>query len=126
MSTEQYQLVENSIGQMERCGSRFAENFSREMHLMTASPTLVPALDRIDPVQFMQLACDRYRAIEACEVYAGPNLLPDAEQFNLAANAMLSAMTKTLGPDLDPLTRRAWISALRLIAERVPIGAGAA
>lgn len=118
MSHSEYQLVDRSVGQMERCGSRFTENFAREIEEMTSSRVRADARPRIDPLEFMQLARDRYRAIEACEVAGGPSLMPDADQFNLAANAMLSAMTKTLGPDLNPGTREAWISALRLIAER--------
>jgi hemoglobin-like flavoprotein len=122
MSNREYQLVESSIGQMERCGRRFTENFAREIDQMSSlSPTLVPSQVQIDPLQFMHLARDRYRALEACEILAAPSLLPDAEQFNLAANAMLRAMTATLGPELDPGTREAWISALRLIAEREPV-----
>lgn len=119
MSTEQYQLVESSIGQMERCGSRFTENFVREMDQMGTSPSLVPA--QIDPLEFMHSARDRYRALEAREHSPAPNLLPDGEQFNLTANAMLSAMSKTLGSDFNPGTREAWISALRLIAVGGPI-----
>src|ERR1700742_3089516 len=119
MSTEQYQLVESSIGQIERCGSRFSENFVREMDQMNAAPTLVPA--QIDPLEFMHSARDRYRALETRELAPAPSLLPDGEQFNLAANAMLSAMSKTLGPDLNPATREAWISALRLIAVGAPV-----
>jgi hypothetical protein len=121
MSNPEYQLVESSIGQMERCGSRFTENFAREIDQMSSlSPTLVPSQVQIDPLRFLHLARDRYRALEACEIPAAPSLLPDAEQFNLAANAMLRAMTTTLGPELNPGTREAWITALRLIAEREP------
>lgn len=120
MSIEQYQLVESSIGQIERCGRRFTENFAREMDQMS-SPSLVPSQIRIDPLEFLHLARDRYRALEARDMTSAPSLLADAEQFNLAANAMLSAMAKTLGPDLNPGTREAWISALRLIAEREPV-----
>jgi len=122
MSNREYQLVESSIGQMERCGRRFTENFAREIDQMSSlSPTLVPAQVQIDPLQFLHLARDRYRALEACDIPAAPGLMPDAEQFNLAApNAMLRAMTTTLGPELNPGTREAWISALRLIAEREP------
>jgi hypothetical protein len=123
MSTEQYQLVESSIGQMERCGSRFTENFAREMDQMSASPSVVPSLLQIDPFEFLHLARDRYRALAACDIGSAPSLLPDAEQFNLTANAMLSAMAKTLGPDLNPGTREAWISALRLIAGRASAAA---
>lgn len=125
MSNPEYQLVESSIGQMERCGRRFTENFAREIDQMSSlSPTLVPSQIQIDPLQFMHLARDRYRALEACELSAAPSLLADAEQFNLAANAMLRAMTTTLGSELNPGTREAWISALRLIAERAPAGTG--
>ena len=121
MSNPEYQLVESSIGQMERCGRRFTENFAREIDQMSSlSPTLVPSQVQIDPLQFLHLARDRYRALEACENSTAPSLLPDVEQFNLAANAMLRAMTTTLGPELNPGTREAWISALRLIAEREP------
>ena len=125
MSTEQYHLVESSIGQMERCGSRFTENFAREIDQMSVSPSLVPA--QIDPLEFMHSARDRYRALEAREFSLEFSLarsrLPDGEQFNLTANAMLSAMSKTLGSDLNPGTREAWISALRLIAVGAPIRA---
>ena len=121
MSNPEYQLVESSIGQMERCGRRFTENFAREIDQMSLlSPTLVPSQVQIDPLQFLHLARDRYRALESCEIPTAPSLLPDVEQFNLAANAMLRAMTTTLGPELNPGTREAWISALRLIAEREP------
>jgi hypothetical protein len=121
MSNPEYQLVESSIGQMERCGRRFTENFAREIDQMSSlSPTLVPSQIQIDPLQFLHLARDRYRALEACEIPTAPSLLPDVEQFNLAANAMLRAMTTTLGTELNPGTREAWISALRLIAEREP------
>jgi hypothetical protein len=118
MSTEQDQLVENSIRQIERCGSLFAEHFAREMDELTSSAAPVRAQIRVDPLEFMQRARDRYRAIESCEISAAVTLLPNAEQFNLAANAMLGALTKTLGSDFNPGTRQAWISALRLIAER--------
>jgi hypothetical protein len=125
MSTEQYQLVESSIGQIERCGSRFTENFVREMDQMSVSPSLAPA--QIDPLEFVHSARDRYRALEARELSREFSLattrLPDGEQFNLTANAMLSAMSKTLGSDLKSGTREAWISALRLIAVGAPIRA---
>jgi len=121
MSNPEYQLVESSIGQMERCGRRFTENFAREIDQMSLlSPTLVPSQVQIDPLQFLHLARDRYRALESCEIPTAPSLLPDVEQFNLAANAMLRAMTTTLWPELNHGTREAWISALRLIAEREP------
>jgi hypothetical protein len=123
MSNPEYQLVESSIGQVERCSNRFTENFTREMHEMSASPARAAARACIDPLKFMQQARDHYRAIEACEISDAPSLVPDAEQFNLAANAMLSAMAKTLGADFNPGTREAWISALRLIAERALVPA---
>jgi hypothetical protein len=116
MSNPEYQLVESSIGQVERCSSRFTENFAREMDEMISSPAR--ARPCIDPVKFMQQARDHYRAIEASEISDAPSLVPDADQFNLAANAMLRAMTKTLGAELNPGTREAWIAALRRIAER--------
>lgn len=86
--------------------------------MSSPSPSFVPA--EIDPLQFLHLARDRYRALEARQVPPAPSLLPDAGQFNLAANAVLRAMATTLGPGLDPGTRNAWNSALRLIAENEP------
>ena len=88
------------------------------MHELTSSAAPVHAHLRVDPLQFMQRARDRYRAIESSEVSAAAKPLPNAEQFNLAANAMLGALTKTLGSDFNRGTRQAWISALRLIAEQ--------
>jgi hypothetical protein len=117
MSTREYHLVDSSIGQMERSGRAFTENFARELDQM-CSPSLVPSQVQIDPLQFLHLARDCFRALKASDVSVAPSPLPAAGQFNLAANAMLRAMTTTLGPDLGPGTREAWISALRLIAER--------
>jgi hypothetical protein len=122
MTTEQFLLVENSIGQVERNGDRFAENFVREIgHIASIAPTLAPSRIDIDPLQLLQSARDRFKQLEETgRVVAAPSLLPDAEQFNLAANAMLRALAQTLGPDSNPGIREAWISALRTLAEREP------
>jgi hypothetical protein len=122
MTTEQFLLVENSIGQVERNGDRFAANFVREIgQIASIESTLVPSHIDIDPLQFLLSARDRFKQLEETgQVVAAPSLLPDAEQFNLAANAMLRALAQTLGPDSHPGIREAWISALRTLAEREP------
>jgi hypothetical protein len=119
MSIEQFQLVESSIGQVELNASRFAENFVSAIDQMSSvSPTLVPSRLEIDPLQFLLKARDRFKQIEETsdDTSIVPGLVPDAAQFNLAANAMLCALAKTLGPDLNPGTRDAWIAALHVIA----------
>jgi hypothetical protein len=126
MSGEQFRLVESSIGQVELNSIRFAENFVSAVDRMSSvSPTLVPAPLEIDPLQFLLKARDRFKQIEETtettdDTSIVPELMPDAAQFNLAANAMLRALAETLGPDLDPGTRDAWIAALHGIAGRKP------
>jgi len=126
MCTEQILLVEDSVGQVERNCGRFTENFAHEIGQMSSTAqALVPSPVQIDPLKFLQSARDRFKQIEeAGETSIVPEHLEDAEQFNLAANAMLRALAKTLGPDLNPGTREAWITALRVIAGRASAGTG--
>ena len=120
MTTEQFLLVENSICQVENNGNRFAENFVREIGQIAATEaTLVPSDIDIDPLQFLYSACERFKQCEeAGQLSAVPSPFPDADQFNIAANAMLRALAQTLGPDSNPGIRDAWISAFRTLAER--------
>jgi hypothetical protein len=126
-ATQEVLLIESSIGQVERDCSRFARNFITEIdEMISISPSQTFARVSIDPLHFLTSACNRFKQIEAADAAGvAPGLLPDREQFNLAANAMLRALAKTLGPDLSAGTREAWINALRTIAEREPIAARA-
>lgn len=119
MGTDQILLVERCIGQVEQSGGRFSECFAREIEQVSSiSHELAPEAVRIDPLQFLFTARDRLRQLEQPAEPTSPlGSLPDADHFNVTANAMLRALAKTLGPKLDPETRQIWIEALRRIAQ---------
>jgi hypothetical protein len=125
MRTEQVHLVESSVDRLERDGHIFAENFVREMRQMKSiAPTSAPSRDQINPLTFLLSARDRFRQIEEAGDTLKAGAPPqDTENFNLAANATLRALTKTLGTELDPGVWEAWVSAFRVIAERGPLDA---
>lgn len=117
--TQEVLLIENSVGQVERDCSSFARNFVMEIdEMVSIVPGRAFAPVSIDPLQFLISAYSRFKQIECSdEIRFTPGLMPDRDQFNLAANAMLRALAKTLGPELSSGMREAWINALRAIAE---------
>lgn len=120
MTDTQVFLIERSIGQVEREGSRFTQHFMLEIGEMDSiASSEVWSCAHIDPLQFLLSACDHFKRIETAEErIITVDFLPSREQFNLAANAMLRALAKTLGSDLSANVREAWINVFRTIAER--------
>lgn len=119
MSAEHLMLVESCAGQVERNGSRFVSDFNHEIcEMAAAAPSIVPSDIHIDPLAFMLSARDCFRQLEDMrDAPLAADIMTDSSRFNLAANAMLRALKKTLGPDMTAASREAWISAFRAIAE---------